>query len=325
MPKVKASLLVILTTILTVAVLFWLPYTPTQVVRTMVAQRGEWMRSTLLSGMVIHAQEQLCVSPKAGRVSKVCVQPGQQVKKGELLFLMDTSVEERSLQAIYQAKEEQKNQLLRMDETIAALAVQQELQWMEREQQLILAIESAQIRAEMDGEVGAVYAVEGSFVETAGLLGSVHNGMRCVSANGRSDVVNKTGKGALAALEKEGQSLGAAEVDRIYAPLVQNGGMQQLTLLPLDQEQLGSCEIGDAVTVELLMETLSDRVPIPLSAVDENGRVWFIENGCAHAQVVDTTKRNGETIAASAEWEGRTIILSPGRLYEGCPVKEAKK
>lgn len=323
MPRVKASLLVMLTTLLTVAVMLMLPYTPKQVVRTMVAQKGEWIQSMMLSGVVSHGKEQICISPRNGRISRVCVEPGQQVSKGELLFLLDTSQEERMLHAMYQAQNEQQKWLA--DTAASALAAQQNMQWKEKEQQLLYAIESAQIRAEMDGVIGDVYMEEGSYVETAGWLGSVHDGQLCIIASGEKSLMERTEQGALAVLSQEEKPLGVAKVSRIHAPLAQAGGMQQMTLLPLKQEQLAQCAIGETVTVELLMETLSDHVLIPLSAVDADGRVWYAENGYAHAQKLDVSKRNGETVAASSEWEGRSMILSPENLYEGCPVKEAKK
>lgn len=323
MPRAKASLVIILTTALTVAVLFWLPYTPAHIVHTVTAEKGEWVKTALLSGVVGYEQQQHCVAAWSGKISKVYASPGQKVKKGDVLFLMDTSVQEQMLYAMQNTRYTQMSRLGALEQETAILAAQQ-LQWNEKEMELKRSIELAQIRARMDGTVASVYVNEGSYVEEAGSLGSIHNDQLCVDASGRTEVVGKTAPGTSAVLEKEGKEMGIAQVLSLSAPEMTMEGMQRLKLLPLAQKQLAECEAGDRVTVELLIERIGDQVMIPLAAVDADSKVWYVENGAAYAQVVDTTRRNGNSVAVTPEWEGRKIILLPQGLYEGCPVKEAK-
>ena len=100
MQKTRASLLVIAATALTVATLFLLPFTPKAAVRTAVVERGAFIRSTLLEGVIGYAQEQPLLALQPGRIARVHVQQGQRVSAGELLVSMDTEAQEQELAAV---------------------------------------------------------------------------------------------------------------------------------------------------------------------------------------------------------------------------------
>lgn len=321
MPRAKASLWVILTSALTVAVLFLLPYTPAVPVRTAEAHRGDLLRSVLLSGVVSYESQQPCLNAQAGRVAKVHVRAGQRVQAGELLFSMDTSAQEAALASLERARYAQRAALGQQEAVVSALAVERELAWQEQERQLRQSIEAASIRAGMDGVLDAVYAVEGEWVEAGSLLGSVRDTAKCVIAQARQTVC----PGTAAALEGRENTLGAAVLSRVSAPDMESG-TQQLVFLPASQEQLAQCETGETVTVEVLVETVADCVLAPLSAVAADGRIWYVEDGKARSEAPGELKRSGESVALDANWEGRQVILLPddARLSEGCAVKEAK-
>ncbi len=323
MPKAKASLWVILTSALTVAVLFLLPYTPAVPVRTAEAHRGDLLRSVLLSGVVSYESQQPCVNAQAGQVARVHVKAGQRVRAGELLFSMDTSAQEAALASLEQARYAQRAALGQQEAVVSALAVERELAWQEQERQLRQSIEAASIRAGMDGILDAVYAVEGEWVEAASLLGSVRDTAKCVIAQARQTLA--VCPGTVAALEGRERALGAAVLSRVGAPDAESG-TQRLVFLPASQEQLARCETGETVTVEVLVETVADCVLAPLSAVATDGRIWYVEDGKARSEAPGELKRNGESVALDATWEGRQVILLPdnARLSEGCAVKEAK-
>lgn len=321
MPRAKASLLVILTSALTVAVLFLLPYTPALRVQTAVAVRGDLLRSVLLSGTVGYLDQQPCVNAQAGRVARVYARPGQKVRSGELLFAMDTSAQEEALAALEQARYAQRAALEGQGGAVTALAVERELAWQEQETTLRQAIELSQVRAGMDGVVEAVYAREGEWLDAAGVLGAVRGESRCVTATARLAALPLVQPGAPAALGE----MGPAALSRMDAPDVQSG-TQRLVFTPAGEEQLADCEIGETVTVEMLVETARDCVLVPLSAVASDGRVWYAEDGKARSAVPESVKIGGEMAAVGEEWEGRRVILLPEslRLTEGCAVKEAK-
>lgn len=323
MPRAKASLLVILTSALTVAVLFLLPYTPAQRVRTAVVERGDLMRSVLLSGTVSYLNQQPCVNAQAGRVARVYARPGQTVRAGDLLFVMDTSAQEAALSTLEQARYAQRAALEGQSGAVTALAMERELAWQEQEAALRQSIEAAHVRAGIDGVVEVVYAREGDWLDAACVLGAVRDESKCVVATARLAALPLAQAGTPAALGENG--LGPAVLSRLDAPDAQSG-TQRLVFTPAAQEQLAKCEIGETVTVEMLVETVRDCVLAPLSAVAADGRVWYVEDGRAHSAVPESMKRGGELAALGEEWEGRRVILLPdsARLTEGCAVKEAR-
>ena len=323
MPRAKASLLVILTTVLAVAVLFLLPYTPAQAVHTAVAQRGNLVRTQLFSGTVSYAEQQPCISLMAGKIAEVHVSAGQEVRKGDLLLSIDTSAQEQALYALQKSAYEQAAWLGEKD-GLAVLAAQQTLEWEKNRQELVQMIEMAQVRAEMDGIVEAVYAEPGAYVEAGGVLGGVRGSQRCVLAAIQPADLLGLEENAPALLEDREKTLGTALLEK--RGLIQNNGVsaQQAAFLPLEQEALSACAIGDVITIRLLQETVEDQVLLPLSAVDGFGRAWYVDNGRARAETIDVSRRSEAFVAATPEWEGRHVILSPEGLYEGCRVKEAE-
>lgn len=314
MPRTKASLLMIWMTAAAVAVMFALPYTPARVVQTAAVERGDLLHTVLLSGAAGYAQQQMCVSLQAGMVREVLVKPGQPVKAGQLLFRMDTSAQEQALAALQRARHE--------GGAWTALASQQ-LEWMKTEQQLMQSIEAAQIRAQFDGIVEHVYTSEKMYVRQASMLGSVRSAQRCVVASARMTDCAAVSIGAAAVLRQDGCELGAASVESIHAP--DETGMQRLVLLPADERQLERCAAGEKIAVELVTEIYADCALIPLSAVEADGRVWFVQDGKAFCERIDISRRSAYAVAASLEWAGRRVIVNPQQLQAGCRVKEAKR
>ena len=67
---------------------------------TAVVERGAFIRSTLLEGVIGYAQEQPLLALQPGRIARVHVQQGQRVSAGELLVSMDTEAQEQELAAV---------------------------------------------------------------------------------------------------------------------------------------------------------------------------------------------------------------------------------
>lgn len=320
MPRAKASLLLMLITALTVAVLLALPYTPARVVRTATVETGDLLRTVLMSGTVGYVHQQFCVNLQPGVVRAVHVQAGQQVQAGQLLFSMDTSAQEAALASLYRLK----NESAQTVDALAVLTAQNQLEWAETERQLSQAIQAAQIRAEKSGVVEAVYAAQGDHQEGMSLLGSVRSTEKCVIVSARAKDCLRLSKETAAVLEQNGQPLGAARIESIHAP--EETGSQQLMLLPFNQQQLADCTAGEVVTVEAVTERVEGCALIPLSAVDDKGCVWYVQNGQAYCETISTASRSAYAVAAEAKWSGRRVILSAQseQLKQGCRVKEAK-
>ena len=187
MQKTRASLLVIAATALTVATLFLLPFTPKAAVRTAVVERGAFIRSTLLEGVIGYAQEQPLLALQPGRIARVHVQQGQRVSAGELLVSMDTEAQEQELAAVTRMLYEQQEAAAAFGQAgeAAFAAAESTLEGQKRQAELRAAIASGQIRAAADGVVGAIYTSEGEYAGEMSLLGTVHGEELSVIAAGR--------------------------------------------------------------------------------------------------------------------------------------------
>lgn len=332
MPKTKASLLVIAATAITVATLFLLPFTPKTAVRTAVVEQGELICSTLMEGIVTYADEQPLIALQAGRVGRVHVRQGQTVHAGDLLISMDTSVQEQELAAVNRLLYEQETAVSAFGQAgeAALSATQTALQARTRQAELRAAIASAQIRADADGVVGALYVSEGAVTGEASLLGTVHGtGLRVVAA-GRAEELGNVAPGAAAMVTSaEGKVLGAAMLEQAGAPQadsVTGQAMQQLSFTPANGDAWTGADAGDRVVVELVCEALQEQALVPISAVDSRDRVWFVEEGNATPIEIDLSLRNDQYVAVPQKWAGKRIILLPetAALYPGCPVREAR-
>lgn len=332
MPKTKASLLVIAATAVTVVTLFLLPFTPRTAVRTAVVERGELICSTLLEGVVAYADEQPLIALQSGRVGKVHVRQGQTVRAGELLISMDTGVQEQELAAVNQLLYEQETALAAFGQAgeAALPAAHIALQARTRQAELRASIASAQIRAEADGVVGALYVAEGAIAGEGGLLGTVHGtGLRVAAAGRAEDLANVAPGAAAMVTSAEGKTLGAAVLGQSGAPELDGStgqAMQSLSFFPMDDGAWMGVGAGDRVVVELAQEALEDQALVPISAVDSRDRVWFVEDGIATPVEIDLTLRNDAYVAVPQEWAGKRVVLLPetASLYPGCAVKEAR-
>ncbi len=330
MRKAKASLLVVAATAVTVATLFMQPFTPKIAVRTAVIAKGDLIRSVLVEGMVSYDDQQPCVAVSAGRIAKVHVREGQAVQAGELLISMDTSMEEAALASLSQMLYEQESALENAGALSAVLA-QSLLDARKQQEQLKAAITAGQLRAQKDGVVGSLYANEGEYVASLSVLAIIHGQDMAVTAMGRAAELAhvRTGAPALVATP-EGQGVAAAVLTQIGAPDTDEAAaqvMQSLTLRPVEQSALAQHKPGDRVVVELVCESIDDMALVPLSAVDEEGRIWLVSDGAATPVKADLSKCNDAYVALDAKWAGKRVILLPDtyHLYPGCAVKEAAK
>lgn len=321
MSKGKASLLMMLTAAVTSAMLMGGPEQERLMLQTAVVQPGELVRSELVSGVVSYAQVQPCVSLKDARVSAVHVQAGQRVESGDLLFSLDTAAEEAALTALYQEAYERKILASRSDEPVSALADYWSRDWFEKELALKAAVESSVIRASHSGVVEAVYVKEGEFALKDALLGVVRGEDKCIVASGAADVWTGILPGTAALVFDETGKEEAAALQFLLAP----ADNQQSAVFELHPEQLADWTVGQPVTVEVLFHSIPAQALIPLAAVDEQNRCWYVENGIVECAEVNTNIRSVDYAAEGAQWAGRRLVLEPDleKIYEGMKVSEA--
>ena len=318
MPKAKASVLALMTAALASAALFLIPYTPAVSVRTMRAMPGQWGRSVEMGAVIIQSAAP-CVSLRDGVVRTIHAQAGETVQKGQLLFSLDTSAQEKALETLARMRYAVKD----ADESVAALAFSQEMEWMQTEMELLAQIEASQIRAGTDGVLQRVYVQEGQYAAAASLMGSISDGKRQIAAAAAADAVQEMQTGNTVSVRSGDAFLGMAVVRSISVP--DEKGMVQVIAEPEETCRVDECAPSSLLTVEWLAESAASPALVPVSAVDADGNVWVIEDGRAYARKINADKRSGGWIAAGGEWQGCRIVLEPDGLTDGCRVKEAKQ
>ena len=178
--------------------------------------------------------------------------------------------------------------------------------------------------------VGAVYVVEGAVAGEGSLLGMVHGTGLHVVAAGRAEELANVPQGAAAMVTNaEGKALGAAVLEQAGAPEADGATgqtMQPLSFLPMEGGAWAGAEAGDRVVVELVCEVLEDQALVPVSAVDANDQVWFVDDGAATPVEINLALRNDAYVVVPQEWAGKRVVLLPetAALYPGCAVREAR-
>lgn len=139
-------------------------------------------------------------------------------------------------------------------------------------------------------------------------------GCRWVAA-GRAEELTNVPQGAAAMVTSaEGKALGAAVLGQAGAPEADGATgqtMQPLSFLPMEDGAWAGAEAGDRVVVELVCEVLEDQALVPVSAVDGNDQVWFVDGGAATPVEIDLALRNDAYVAVPQEWAGKRVVLLP--------------
>ena len=219
MTRTQASLSVIAVTLATVTTLFLLPYTPKIPVQTAIVRRGEWTKTTLAEGVVQYQQQQPAVCLQGGVLRRVCAQEGENVRKGQLLFALDTSQEEAALERLSASRHAMEEAVSAFGQEAILWKLSEQLELESQEAALKQSITLKQIRAEQDGVMGPVYRQEGELLNAGELLAIVHSTEKNVAAVCRTTIVSKIGTGAEATImDSKGQAVGEARLTAIGAP-----------------------------------------------------------------------------------------------------------
>ncbi len=333
MNRTKFSIFLIAATIITVGALFMLPYTPKISVNTAEITYGELVLTTFLDGTVVYCNEQPYAALQSGIIENVNVSKGQRVIAGELLFSIDSTYEQRAIEVISGIIYEQEKalNLLPYSEAAAAACAQSLLGLRTEISQLRASIEAKQIRALSDGVVGGVYVRDGDRVQQGSLLGAVYSEGKQLSAVCLASDAARVRSGTPANLySAAGKRLGLASLSLTNAPSINEStgqAIQVLCFTPNDNSALDETNIGDSVTVELLMDVLPDKALAPISAVDSNSNIWIVDDGRTVPVKIDAGKRNESMVSVPEQYTECKVVLLPDNyeLYSGRPVKEHSK
>ena len=320
MSKGSKAMLMLIGSIMTAVLLLAWPYGAQTEVDTAVIQSGDLIQTVLLNGMVTHVQEQRYVAMRDGTISDIYVVPGQTIHKGDLLIKIDATEEEKALAQIYEAKFLQNIALKKMTDS-AANVIQNELALSQQETRLRTSIELSYLRAQADGEMSAVYVQKGQRIYGSTLMGiSYAEGIQIVAEtsgftmfNIGSKAVARNGSKEITLLLKE---ISAAE----------ESGKQLLVFEVIEEARIQEFRAGETVSIELTIDVQPEKALFPLSAVDSNEMVWFVEDQKVFHQKMTFDEMNREFAASDAKWAGKQVILQPDRydLQDGMEVRVKK-
>lgn len=325
MTRTQASLSVIAVTLATVTTLFLLPYTPKIPVKTAVIQRGNWTKTTLAEGVVQYRQQQPAVCLQGGVLRQICAGEGEAVRKGQLLFALDTRQEEDALERLAAGRHAMEEAVSAFGQEAALWKLSERLEMESQEAALKQSIALKQIRAEQDGVMGPVYRQEGELLKAGDVLAVVHSTEKNVAAVCRSSVVSRIGTGAEAAiLDPAGQVVGQASLTAIGAPETDASTGQSVQRLVFEPETALTAEPGQRCVVELVQESRRNVPLVPPEAVDGDGCLWLVENGTVSRYPLEEPDCAGQMVQVPEELLGKSAALDPeeSRLTPGCPVKE---
>ena len=320
MCKTRVSFLLILISVMILSVSVSLAYVPSLEVKTVLIESGPFAEVTRLVGNVVYSDEQLCFFPFAGKVAQIYVTPGQNVKKGDLLFRLDTTDAEKALSLLARQENLQQSSIGDFQVAASSFALMQVYEVQQLRQNLLRQIAGAQLRAEIDGIVEEIYIRQGQMIESSGPAG------RIVGLDRQIQVVNqslKVQKDTPALIYYDKQSTGTAYFVEDEITIENMTQIRNLKFAPADQ-CLDGMDPHQKVELALLDGDYSEATLIPLEAVDIENQIWVVENGRARAVEIDISRRNESYIAAEEKWRGKRVILLPEKydLSNGCLVSE---
>jgi len=315
MSKAKASLGVIIATVVTVMTLFFFPYTPKKAVRTCQVIRQDLYITEMLEGVVGYMNEQPLISLTDGQVSHVYVKPGDAVREGQLLFLLDMEMEMHSLAAVeqelYFRKEFTMNNTY--GEALSYAAGDQLAQLHSMRQTLQSSIAVKQVRAATDSIVQSVYISEGDYVTAQSVLGVTRGeGIGITATRTYSSRREPVAGTSALLLTNRGELLGNAVLHELTAPTATADlhTVQQMLFSPVSLMS-NSLKPGDRLMIQAILEIFPDAALVPVEAVGSGNKLWIVEGDEVSCVAVDAQNRNDAFVAVPDELIGATVVLYP--------------
>ncbi len=324
MSKAKASICVMIATTVTVMTLFFLPKPDRQTFTTTTVTAESLKITCMLEGRAVYSGRQLLLSPVSGTVAQCYAMSGDRVNAGELIIRMDSQADEEALAVL----ESYSYQLTQATVTLGGNLPAADL-WLTQQQQrasLAASIRLKQIRANAGGIVENLYVQPGEYVAAGTLLGQIRGETISVSAvwTGESSITPATGLQAYWC-EDDGTPIHPMTLEAVALTSDQNGYL--LTFAFENNGKPVPAE-GERAPVLLMLEELPATTLIPLNAMDDEGRIWIVENGHAYPVEPETGLADQHNIQVSNLQPGTRVILEPdqtilmenGRVRNGADV-----
>jgi membrane fusion protein, multidrug efflux system len=300
------------------------------------AQPAE-LRVMLRGTAHLQAREQVDVLPKQGGVvARVLVEEGARVAVGTVLAVLDD--QEWRLQA-QQAEARARAARDASERAVAlqrqGLLAEQEVERLRSEAEVAAAdrelarlrVQNATIRSPISGVVTHRYVERGRMVNTTSAAFSVADVARLEAVVGipeREAVRVSPGQGAMIRVEGLPQPV-QGRVARVRPVVDPQSGTVQVTI-EVDPAQGGGLRAGQFVNVDIVTETLADRITLPRTAVLVDGvapRIYVVEGGIAHEREVQLGLSQGDQVEIRSGLEAgdTVVVVGQDNLRPGATVR----
>jgi membrane fusion protein, multidrug efflux system len=318
-------------------------------VSAIVAQPGD-LEVTLRASTNLRAREQVEVVPKqAGIVAGIQVEEGVRVREGQILAQLDDAewrlqLQQSEARASSALDAVERARALQDLELVSAQEVERlssEARVAEAEVGLArLRVENAQIRAPIAGTVTHRYIERGQQVNTAAPafgLADLDRLLAQLAIPEREAHRVRVGQAARIILEEGAEPVATGEVERIRPVVDAASGTVLVTVMVPARSHDVALLPGQFVNVDVVTETLSDRITLPRTAVLVDGvapRIFLINDGQAMEREVGLGYSRGDRVEIRYGLNpGETVVVvgqdnlrpfAPVRLMQldGQPVAE---
>ncbi len=266
-------------------------------------QRGDVHQVAAIIGRLAYTDEKVAYAAANGVVSRICVQPGQRVGKGEALIRLDATQQENVASAF------------------AATGAWEDGEYSSVWVKDALSMENAVVRAEESCTIRQVLVNENMPVAAGTPVVRVSSNVQEIICSVADSELQHINEGMWAWLSAEGESLGFAKVVEIgetSADAVTGSPRTQVKLLPDQHIDLPE---RTAVDADVYIAGSDDVLTLPVEAISERGTVWWVSDGrCTEipAEIVMTD----EILAWVHLPEGISVAI--GEFQEGQSVEAAQ-
>jgi membrane fusion protein, multidrug efflux system len=285
----------------------------------------------------LRAREQVEVLPKQnGIVARILVEEGAAVRAGQPLAVLDDEewrLQARQAEARAQAARDAAERGVALH--AQGLLADQELERLRSEAAVALAdrdlaqlrVRNAVIQAPMAGVVTHRWIERGQLVNSTTRAFAVADVSRLEADVGipeREATRVRTGQTARLRVEGTGLSV-SGRVARVRPVVDPGSGTVQVTV-EIDPQQAGALRAGQFVNIDIITETLDERIALPRTAVLVDGaapRVFLVEEGRAVEREVALGTSQGDRVEISRGiTAGDTVVVvGQDNLRHGLPVR----
>lgn len=290
-----------------------------------VVEPGD-LQVTLRASTNLRAREQVEVLPKQGGIlDRVLVEEGARVSQGQVLAVLDAA--EWRLQAQQsEARAQSARDAVERARALAALELvsEQEVERLASEARVAeaevglaqLRVENAEIRAPFAGTITHRYVERGQQVTTAAPafgLADLDRLEAQLAVPEREAPRIEVGQAARILLQEGGQPVATGRVERIRPVVDAASGTVQVTVSVPARAGDVPLRPGQFVNVDVVTETLADRITLPRTAVLVDGaapRVFIVQDDTAIEREVTLGYSRGDRVEIRTGLEpGDTVVV----------------